>query len=59
VPWLARGFTRTGAGAEALALEARITAVLFLTGAASGLVYWLIAGRHHGAALPPRGNGRV
>ena len=27
------------------AQEGRITAILFLTGAASGLVYWLVAGR--------------
>jgi len=48
VPWLARGLSRTGPGSDALAQEGRITAVLFLTGAASGLVYWLIAGRHSG-----------
>ncbi|KQO65575.1 MULTISPECIES: hypothetical protein [unclassified Methylobacterium] len=60
VPWLARGLSRSGASAETLALEGRITAVLFLTGAASGLVYWLIAGRHRGApVLPPRDNGRA
>jgi hypothetical protein len=56
VPWLARGLTRTGPSADALVLEGRITAVLFLTGAASGLVYWLIAGRHAGA---PSENGRA
>lgn len=44
VPWLARGAARSG-GTQALVLEGRITAILFLTGAASGLVYWLIAGR--------------
>ncbi len=44
VPWLARGATR-GASGTALLLEGRITAILFLTGAASGLVYGLIAGR--------------
>ncbi|NEU10798.1 hypothetical protein G3T14_01455 [Methylobacterium sp. BTF04] len=52
VPWLARGAARTGGSVAALGLEGRITAILFLTGAASGLIYWLIAGRRdhrHGA----------
>ena len=53
VPWFARGLSRTGPTPDALALEGRITAVLFLTGAASGFVYWVIAGRHSGAAAPP------
>lgn len=66
LPWLARGLSRPGTGSEALALEGRITAVLFLTGAASGLVYWLIAGRHSGVpsgvlsgAPSDRDNGRA
>lgn len=45
VPWIARGAARGGGSGQALVLEGRITAILFLTGAASGLVYWLIAGR--------------
>ncbi len=53
VPWFARGLSRTGPSPDALMLEGRITAVLFLTGAASGLVYWLIAGRHSGAPSHP------
>jgi len=44
VPWLARSAAR-GGGGQAFAQEGRITAILFLTGAASGLVYWLVAGR--------------
>ncbi|GJD28945.1 hypothetical protein PMNALOAF_0177 [Methylobacterium adhaesivum] len=44
VPWLARNAARAG-GTQAFAQEGRITAILFLTGAASGLVYWLVAGR--------------
>lgn len=44
VPWLARNAARAG-DAQAFAQEGRITAILFLTGAASGLVYWLVAGR--------------
>ncbi|MCJ2034233.1 hypothetical protein [Methylobacterium sp. J-068] len=58
VPWFARGLSRTGPSPDALMLEGRITAVLFLTGAASGLVYWLIAGRHSGAPSA-RDNGRA
>ncbi|KQO59431.1 MULTISPECIES: hypothetical protein [unclassified Methylobacterium] len=44
VPWLARSAARAG-DTQAFAQEGRITAILFLTGAASGLVYWLVAGR--------------
>ena len=44
VPWLSRTTARAG-DAQAFAQEGRITAILFLTGAASGLVYWLVAGR--------------
>jgi len=44
VPWIARSGSRLG-DPQAFALEGRITAILFLTGAASGLVYWLVAGR--------------
>lgn len=51
VPWLARGMPRTGATAQTLAAEARITAILFLAGAASGLVYALVAARGTPAPL--------
>lgn len=45
LPWLARPGVRPQAGHEALAAEGRLTAILFVVGAASGLVYWLVAGR--------------
>ncbi|MGY2049872.1 hypothetical protein [Methylobacterium sp. JK268] len=47
LPWLMRA---TPAAPAAVA-EGRVTALLFLAGAASGLVYWLIAGRW--AGRPP------
>lgn len=55
LPWLMRG-TVTG---PASAGELRITLVLFLTGAVSGLAYWAVAGRSAGSpaasgpATPP------
>ena len=51
MPWLGRGAARVG---QAPAAEARLTALLLLAGAAAGLVYWLLAGRH-GAPRPARG----
>ncbi|AWN35339.1 hypothetical protein [Methylobacterium radiodurans] len=45
LPWLGRGAARPGSAPLA---EARLTAILFLAGAAAGLVYWLVAGRHDG-----------
>jgi len=51
LPWLAR--MRATAGADtALQTEGRATALLFLTGAASGLAYWLVAGRSAGRPVP-------
>lgn len=47
LPWLARGAVRPGAPGF-VAAEARLTLVLFVAGASSGLVYWLIAGRRAG-----------
>jgi len=52
LPWLGRGAARLGSAPLA---EARLTAVLFLAGAAAGLVYWLIAGRHAGPGELRRG----
>ncbi|GJE60148.1 hypothetical protein [Methylobacterium trifolii] len=49
LPWLARGAVRPGG---AVAAEARVTAALFVAGAAAGLVYWLIAGRSAGRPGP-------
>jgi hypothetical protein len=43
LPWLARGPQRSGSEAEY-----RLTLLLFLTGAVSGLVYWMLAGRRAG-----------
>ena len=57
LPWLAR--TR-GPGHDALPAEARLTVLLFVAGAASGLAYWIVAGRSAGpgaggvAPVPPR-----
>ncbi len=47
LPWLARGAALPPAG-PAAAAEARLSAILLATGAASGLTYWLIAGRSAG-----------
>ncbi|KQT46420.1 hypothetical protein ASG52_11820 [Methylobacterium sp. Leaf456] len=50
LPWLARGaILPTGPAAAA---EARLSVLLLATGAASGLTYWLIAGRSAGARRP-------
>lgn len=45
LPWLVRRGTGPSSRQDALAAEGRVMAVLFLAGAASGLVYWLVAGR--------------
>jgi hypothetical protein len=47
LPWLARGGARLEDG-QILGAEGRITALLFVTGAATGLTYWLVAGRSAG-----------
>ena len=49
LPWLGRGDWGEGAP---LGAEARLTVLLFLTGAAAGLVYWLAAGRSAGGHEP-------
>jgi hypothetical protein len=49
LPWLGRARSGIARATEAaLPAEGRITLILFLTGAASGLVYWAIAGRSAG-----------
>lgn len=48
-PWLLRGGVPAG---PALAAEGRITALLFVTGAVAGLVYWFCAGRGAGRPRP-------
>ena len=48
LPWLGRGSERI-ADSSALGPEARITALLFITGAVAGLTYWLVAGRSAGS----------
>ena len=56
LPWLIRG--RFDIADAALRGEGRLTALLFLTGAVTGLVYWLVAGRsagHGPRALPQTG----
>ncbi|HEX8164859.1 MAG TPA: hypothetical protein VF601_03615 [Beijerinckiaceae bacterium] len=53
LPWLGR--VRSGmarAADAALRAEGRITLVLFCAGAASGLVYWAVAGRSAGRRSP-------
>jgi hypothetical protein len=50
LPWLGRARSGMARVTEAaLRAEGRITLILFLAGAASGLVYWAIAGRSAGA----------
>lgn len=44
LPWLARGAASAPTG-PAAAAEARLSLLLLAAGAASGLTYWLIAGR--------------
>jgi hypothetical protein len=56
LPWLGRGGERWSDG-PALGAEARITTLLFLTGAVAGLTYWLIAGRSAGRDRPPSTGG--
>jgi hypothetical protein len=52
LPWLSRG-GGSWSGDVALAAEGRLTALLFLSGAAAGLIYWLVAGRSAGGKNPP------
>jgi hypothetical protein len=47
LPWLGRGGEDWSERAM-LGAEARLTTLLFLTGAAAGLTYWLVAGRSAG-----------
>ena len=56
LPWLARGGPPP-AGSVAAGAETRLAAILLVTGAASGLVYWLIAGRSAGARMARRDSG--
>jgi hypothetical protein len=49
LPWLSRSRMTEAA----LPAEGRITALLFLAGAVSGLVYWLVAGHSAGRAVSP------
>ncbi|MFE1598570.1 hypothetical protein [Methylobacterium sp. ID0610] len=51
LPWLMRGAREVGATGPAGLAEGRVTALLFVSGAAAGLVYWLFAGRW--AGRPP------
>ncbi|GJE56681.1 hypothetical protein [Methylobacterium thuringiense] len=44
LPWLTRSGSPRAGGQATLAVEGRAVALYFLTGAASGLVYWLVAG---------------
>jgi len=50
MPWLARAAFHLKETTQANPLELRLALLFFLTGAAGGLVYWLIAG--HGAGRP-------
>jgi hypothetical protein len=56
LPWLGRDWERWSEGAM-LGAEARITTLLFLTGAAAGLTYWLVAGRSAGHPAPSSSGG--
>lgn len=58
LPWLLRARSGAARFAEAaLPAEGRISALLFLTGAATGLVYWAIAGRSAGRSPPTSAAG--
>ncbi|CAO4183325.1 hypothetical protein [Methylorubrum aminovorans] len=57
LPWLARSGPPPAAGAAAAGAETRLAAILLVTGIASGLVYWLIAGRSAGARVTRPGAG--
>ncbi|MGA4551912.1 hypothetical protein [Methylorubrum aminovorans] len=57
LPWLARGGPPPAAGAAAAGAETRLAAILLVTGIASGLVYWLIAGRSARARMTRPGAG--
>ncbi|MBD8906668.1 hypothetical protein [Methylorubrum zatmanii] len=50
LPWLARGGPPPNTAAAGA--EARLTTLLLVTGATSGFVYWLIAGRSAGSRSP-------
>ena len=52
LPLFARGGVRPPSGAAALAAEGRVLAILFVAGAASGLVYGWIASRDAGRESP-------
>jgi hypothetical protein len=56
LPWIvrARHLGQAGADAAAAEVEGRLALVFFLTGALSGFIYWLIAGRGTARALPRR-----
>lgn len=54
LPWLSHPEVKASPHAAALLGEGRVVGVLFVTGAASGLVYWAIAGRSAGRTPPPR-----
>jgi hypothetical protein len=53
LPWLSRGSGPLREGNPALGAEGRLTALLFLSGAAAGLMYWLVAGRSAGRKPSP------
>ena len=52
LPWLGSG-SDPSLESAALGAEAHITMLLFLTGAAAGLTYWLVAGRSAGREPSP------
>ena len=56
LPWIvrARHLDDARADAAASAIEGRLALIFFLSGACSGFIYWLIAGRGAGRALPRR-----
>ncbi|GEP09579.1 hypothetical protein [Methylobacterium gnaphalii] len=58
LPWIARGGVKPPSGQDALVAEGRVMAVLFLAGAASGLVYWMVAGRSAAEGRPAMDRSR-
>ncbi|ACL59355.1 hypothetical protein [Methylobacterium nodulans] len=53
LPWLMRGTRAAGAAGPSGIAEGRVTALLFVAGAAAGLAYWLVAGCSAGRPPAP------
>jgi hypothetical protein len=52
-PWVARAAFHSAKAVSASPVELRFAAVFFATGAAAGLVFWVLAGRNRGPVRRP------